>query len=350
MSVDEKELTGGKGQGRGWSVGCLGFLVGGVAVVVMLGVVVVIGFFGLLAAASTSVSVEARQRAAVTEVILSGATGQPKVAVIPVRGMLIPGGGGGLGTDPRHLLSAMLARAREDSKVRAVVLAVNSGGGGITTCDIMHREVQAFREETGKPVVALMEDVAASGAFYVTCASDVIYAHPTTITGSIGVMMPLYNASGLMRMIGVRDRSLVTGPYKDMTSLTAEKTQQEWEREKELLEGVIGQMHERFVEVIADGRPDLSVQQVRSLADGRIFTSSDAEAEKLIDAIGYLDDAVEKARTIAGVGEVQVVEYRRMPSIAEMILGAVRAPELKVQVGEGLPAAARNRPLYRWSP
>jgi len=296
-------------RGSRWLIGCVALAAGGLALMLLLGVVLVIGMFGM-AVAGTGLAAAGGPEAAIHERTLSGGPSAAKVAVIPVRGILVGGGVGPFEVDPRSLLEAMLKKARKDEQVRAVILAVDSGGGAITTCDIMHKLLSDFRRETGKPVVVLMGDVAASGAYYLSCAADYIMAHPTTITGSIGVMMPLYSASELLKKVGVKDQTITTGPFKDIASLTADKTPEEWERDKELLAGIMAQMYERFLEVVAKGR-GLDVEAVRPLADGRILSSRQALEAGLIDSIGYMDDAVEKAERMAGISGAHVVAYGR---------------------------------------
>ena len=283
-----------------WVIGCLAFAVGGIAVMLLLGVVLVVGVFATVFG-GTGLTTEASPEAAIREVTVGGQDGAPKVAVIPVTGTLMPGGGGTFGgADPRALFEAMLKKARRDGNVCAVILAVDSGGGAITTCDIMYKDLQDFRTDSHKPVVVLMGDVAASGAYYLSCAADYVMAHPTTITGSIGVMMPLYSASDLLEKVGVKDETITTGPYKDIGSLTAAKTPEEWARDRKLLSGVMNQMYDRFVTVVAEGR-GLKKDVVITLADGRIYSSQEAKADKLIDSIGYMSDAEAKVRELTGL-------------------------------------------------
>lgn len=332
--------------GRPILLGCLIALVGGAVVVVFLVVI----FYALAVSFSGAAYTDGIYAATrVQELTVSGTAGDPKVAMIPIRGLLLSGGGMLTGRDPVYILKMMLEKARKDPDVRGVIFPVNSGGGGITACDVMHKAIRDYRDKTHVPVVVLMEDVAASGGYYVACGADYIIAHPTTITGSIGVLMPLFDASALLKKVGVADRTVKSGEFKTMGSMFAERTPEEWEREKAILEGVIRQMCDRFVEVIAEGR-DLHPDDVRALADGRIYTSSEAKEKNLIDAIGYQEDAIEKVKELAGLESVHVVRYSRVLSLREMLLARAEARDLRPLLEGGLPSQLLHRPMYLWSP
>lgn len=199
-----------------------------------------------------------------------------------------------------------LLKAERDEKVRALVLRINSPGGTVTASDIIYREVDRFRRATGRPVVAVMMDVAASGGYYVALAADHIIAHPTTVTGSIGTIMLSLNAQGLMEKIGLSAVAIKSGERKDMGSPFRALTPEE----RQIFQGVIDDLHRQFVARIVERRK-LSPDVAGRLADGRIFTAEQALAHRLIDQVGYMSDAVEAARRAAGVEEARVVVYRR---------------------------------------
>ena len=329
-------------------LGCAVAVLAGFAVVALIVVALVLAVFAS-AAGGPAYAGLARRDVQLQELTVSGQHGDPKVAIIPIRGLLMPGGGSLVGPDPAKVLQAMLDAAREDDRVKAVMLAVDSPGGGITTCDVMHRAVMEYRNETKVPVVVLMEDTAASGAYYVSCAADYIIAHPTTVTGSIGVIMPLWDASGLLKKVGVSDRTVKSGEFKDMGSPFADKTPEQRAREKEILDQIIGEMHARFVRVVAEGRK-LDASVVRKLADGRIYTSEEAKDRKLIDETGYEADAVQKAMALAGLESAHVVEYSRVRSLREMLFLAGHDLDLTVRLDGGLPLQAEPRLMYLWYP
>jgi protease-4 len=199
-----------------------------------------------------------------------------------------------------------LTKAQADSRVKAVVLRINSPGGTVTASDIVYRELEIFRAAKGIPVVAVLMDVAASGGYYIALAADTIVAHPTTVTGSIGTIMISLNAEGLMEKIGVRAQAIKSGERKDMGSpfrtLTAE--------ERAIFQSVIDELNRQFVTKVM-ARRRLTEEAARRLADGRIYTADQALAHGLIDRVGYMGDAVAVARKAAGLPEARVVVYHR---------------------------------------
>ncbi len=199
-----------------------------------------------------------------------------------------------------------LKKAAEDDDVRALVVRINSPGGTVTASDIIYREIEAFKERRKIPVVAVMMDVGASGGYYVALAGDVIVAHPTTVTGSIGVIMLTVNGQGLLEKIGVSASAIKSGPHKDMGSPFRQITPDE----QAIFQSVIDELQRQFVAKVAERRT-LPLDTVRQLADGRIYTAEQALASKLIDQIGYMPDAITSARRAAGVQEARVVVYHR---------------------------------------
>src|SRR5437762_7054518 len=151
-----------------------------------------------------------------------------KIAIIDVDGLIMNAKSSGLlsdGDNPVSLFREKLEAAAEDKHVKAIVLRINSPGGAVTASDIMYQDLVNFRKETGKPVVACMMDVAASGAYYLAMGADMVYAHPTTVTGSIGVIMSLYNAAGLATKIGIVSNAIKSGPIKDVGNPLREMTE-----------------------------------------------------------------------------------------------------------------------------
>ena len=206
-----------------------------------------------------------------------------KVAVIDVEGLILNARTSGLlgdGENPVALFRERLEAAAADRHVRAVVLRINSPGGGVTASDIMYEDLVRFREKTHKPVVACLMDVAASGAYYLAMGCDAVYAHPTTVTGSIGVIMSLYNASGLFSMLGVRSDPIKSGPNKDLGNPLRAMTKQE----RAILQAMVNSFYDQFVKVVAAGRK-LPEDKVRELADGRVFTGEEACRLGLVDRI-----------------------------------------------------------------
>jgi protease-4 len=199
-----------------------------------------------------------------------------------------------------------LKKAEDDSKVRALVVRINSPGGTVTASDIVYRELELFRQRAKIPVVAALMDVAASGGYYVALAADTIVAHPTTVTGSIGTIMVNVNAEGLMQKIGVAATTIKSGEHKDMGSPFRTLT----DEERKIFQGVIDDLHRQFVAKVVERRR-LAADAARRLADGRVFTAEQALTHGLIDRVGYMPDALDLARQAAGVSEAKVVVYRR---------------------------------------
>lgn len=199
-----------------------------------------------------------------------------------------------------------LRKAAKDPMVKAVVLRVNSPGGGVTASDIMYQELRSFREKTRKPVVACFMDVAASGGYYVSMAADKIVCHPTCITGSIGVIMQLVSLDTMLEKIGVEPVTIKSGRFKDAGSPLKETD----EADRKTLQTVVDTMFERFVDTVARGRK-MEREKVRKLADGRIYDALAAKDAGLVDEVGYLKDAISRAAEMAGVKSPMVVMYKR---------------------------------------
>ena len=200
-----------------------------------------------------------------------------------------------------------LSKAIEDENVKAVVLRINSPGGTVTASDILYHEVLEFKKKRKIPVVACIMDLGTSGGYYLATASDQIVAHPSTVTGSLGVIMLTINGSGLMEKIGLEAHTIKSGQHKDMGSPFRKMTAQDLA----IFQSVIQSFYEQFLRVIEQGRPHLTKEKIRQLADGRIYSASQAKKVGLIDKIGYLDDAIAVAEQEAGVTEAKVIMYER---------------------------------------
>jgi protease-4 len=228
-------------------------------------------------------------------------------------------------------LKERLRAARADDRVKAVVLRLNTPGGSVTASDQMHRELSEFKRETGLPVIAVMMDVAASGGYYVAMAADEVLAHPTSVTGSIGVIVQVLSVEGLFELVGLSQRTLKSGPLKDMASPFRPMT----DEERELLQHIVDADYERFLDVVDAGRPKLGRDQVRALADGRVFVAGQALQAGLIDEIGYVDDAIDSAKHAAGLTDVRVVSYQLGAGYRPNIYGAEGAQVLPESGGFG---------------
>jgi protease-4 len=211
------------------------------------------------------------------------------------------------------LVTDLLAQAAADPAVKAVVVRVNSPGGSVVASDEIYHAFLEFE----KPIVVWMGDMAASGGYYIACGSDYIFAHPGTLTGSIGVISQFLNVEELLDEIGVDVVVITSGPHKDTGSLFREMT----EEEQALWRGITDQVYGDFVDLVAQAR-DLPVEEVRELADGSVYTGQQALERGLVDEVGTPDDAIAKAAELGGIeGEPRVIELESVPSFLDTLYG-----------------------------
>ena len=268
----------------------------------------------LVVAGCSVVSIDLTPRVRPLEEKTVEGSGDAKILLTDISGFLSDESTSGLltiGAQPARV--PLLVRVREelkkaarDEKVKALVLRINTPGGTVTASDVIYRELELFRREKPVPVIAVMMDVAASGGYYVALAADSIMAHPTTVTGSIGVIMLTFNASGLLDKIGVTPSPIKSGERKDMGSPFRALTPEE----RGIFQSVIDGLHRQFVMRVVERRK-LPEATARALADGRIYTAEQALTHRLVDRIGYMPDALEAARQAAGVTSAKVVVYHR---------------------------------------
>ena len=240
-----------------------------------------------------------------------------------------------------------IKQAAEDDSVKGVVLAIDSPGGFVADSHQIYRELQTLAKS--KPVFAAMKRIAASGGLYIAMGigpEGRIFAEPTTWTGSIGVIVPRYNAAELAGKIGVRVEPLVTGPLKDSLNPFRDLS----ESEQQVWAAILDDSFGRFVGVIADNRQHLDDGAVRSLATGQIYTASQALENRLIDEIGYVEYAVDAISERLKLPSYDAFEYRSMPGLVDSLLGAyaTSAPSVAEQVLD----AAVPRAMYycSWNP
>lgn len=195
-----------------------------------------------------------------------------------------------------------LKKINENASVKAVVLRINSPGGTVAAVQEIYSELLKMKKN-GKFIVASFSDIAASGGYYIACGADEIVAQPGTLTGSIGVILEIGNFSELMKKIGVKIETVKSGKHKDIGNFSREMTIEE----RKILQDLINNAYEQFLSAVVTGRK-LDEAKARKLADGRIFTGAQAKSEGLVDMLGGLDDAIEKAKKLAGIkGEVKII-------------------------------------------
>jgi protease-4 len=245
-----------------------------------------------------------------------------KIAVVEVEGVI-------MGDSVDHAIK-QIHQARDDETVKAVVLRVDSPGGTVSGSDRIWREVEILKK-TGKPVVGSMGGMAASGGYYISAAADAIFAEPTTITGSIGVIAEFPEISDLMKKVGVNLETIATGEWKDSGSMFRPMTDEERKRWRQVLDDA----YQRFVRVVAQGR-NLPLNEVLSAADGKVYTAHEAQRLKLVTAIGYLDDAINDAKTRAHVSVARVIRYAKPLNLRDALMG-ITAPKAGLRIdGETL--------------
>jgi protease-4 len=236
------------------------------------------------------------------------AAGRDAVALVRVEGPIL---------DVRELVDAVRGYAK-DTRVRALVLRVDSPGGGVVASQELHDALVAF-QESGKKLVTSMGTVAASGGYYVAAPSDLIVANPGTLTGSIGVIMSLANVERLMDKVGVSAVTIKAGRHKDIGSPFRELT----DEERALLQGVMDDIHDQFIEAVAEGR-DRPEAEIREIADGRVFTGQQAMKVGLVDEMGDLERAIDRAGELAGIqGRPRVIETHH--PVWERMLGEAKS-------------------------
>jgi protease-4 len=245
------------------------------------------------------------------ETVVEGERG-PKIALIDIEGVLSEVAKPtrlGLREEesPVARVRAQLDKAAKDRAVKAVILRIHSPGGTATASEIIYGEIKRFKAKKPVPVVAQLVGIATSGAYYAAMAADSVYANPTTVTGSIGVIFVSVNVSGLMEKLGLADQTITTGPYKDVGSPLRPMTSEE----RALMQGVLNDLYRRFVQIVASGRPQLPDARVAELADGRIYSATQAQANGLVDGIADLPGTIDEVRRRAGLEEVRVVAYHR---------------------------------------
>jgi len=275
--------------------------------------------------------------------------GSNKVAVIPVQGAIASADsslGGAQPTVTPEGLADALAQAADDTGVRAVVLEVNSPGGGVTASDEMHQSIVDFKKNTDKPVVVSMGDTAASGGYYISTAADEIVANETTLTGSLGVIFQLNNFEELADKYGYKQVVIKSGEFKDIGNAFRQITPEE----REIFQSLVDESYAEFVDVISSGR-GIPEDRVREIADGRIYSGQRAKELGLVDSFGGLDEASAEARELANAGQATVVRYIQAPTFTDTLLsGLSPQPTEAERLVEESGLTLEPKPYYLYLP
>jgi protease-4 len=241
-----------------------------------------------------------------------------KIVVISLAGVISSSTEGSVSEDGMvGEIRDQLLQALDDKKVRAIILRINSPGGEVVASDAIYQAVAKARDE--KPVIAIIETMGASGAYYAAMGSSHVIAHDLSITGSIGVIMQSFTFGGyegsLMGKVGVKSYTFKSGRYKDLLNPTREAT----DEEKQLINEMIMEVYEKFVGIVAAER-EIDVEKLRTgLADGRIFSGKQALANGLVDELGYFEDAIERAKALARIEDARVIRYTMPFSLQNLL-------------------------------
>ena len=233
-----------------------------------------------------------------------------KILLIPIRGLISDNPKQGfISTSPSLVeqVVSQLKKAEKDKQIKTVLLKINSPGGTITASDLLYHEISAFKERTGTKILVSMMEIATSGAYYMSLPADEIMAHPTSLTGSVGVIFLQPKVKGLMDKIGIGVDVNKSGKYKDMGSPFRASN----EEEQRLIQKTVNELGERFINLVKKHRK-LEASSLADMSTARIFLPEEALKLGLIDKIGYLNDAVQDSKRLAGLpADARVVVYRR---------------------------------------
>lgn len=316
------------GKGSGWKI-FWGIVL---ALSVMANAALFLMLIGVVALFTTG------QRGAFAEHVIREGPARNKIVVINLQGVIQ----GQIASE----VYQQLKDAGRDGRVKGMIVRVNSPGGTVSASDQIYMQIKKFRNEQKIPVVAFMQGVAASGGYYTSVACEKIIAEPTAITGSIGVISWYFVVQELLEeKLGVLPVTVKSGPKKDWPSSFRQPAPEEIQYMQDKL---VRPAFERFLQVVTEGRQaSLNSADVRRLADGGIYGAQEALDEKLIDGIGYLDDAITIVKSLAGVDRAQVVEYRKPFTIADFL--SYRKPSLLNFDKSKLYELGTPQVLYLWS-
>ncbi|MGB3193779.1 MAG: signal peptide peptidase SppA [Phycisphaerae bacterium] len=301
--------------------------------------VLLLTVIGLAAGFSASLTGGVTEEALIERVVQKGPASS-KVAVLRLEGII--------NETAAESLAKQIERAADDPRVKAVILRINSPGGGLTASDMIYHDLTTYLAATDKPIIAAMDSVAASGGYYVACAADRIIAQPTTITGSIGVIAQLFFLQGLMQdKLGITPVTLKMGEQKDWPNMFGAAGLSEEQREY-LMKSLLEPGYERFVNVVAEGRA-MDRNDVLRLATGRIFLAPEALQAGLVDEVDYFDRVVEAAMEAAGIDEARVIEYVEPFSLGSLLSLCAKAGRALDLAPEKLASLASPKVMYLWT-
>jgi protease-4 len=284
-----------------------------------------------------------------------------KIAVVEVEGIITSHSADPAGNNMVDVIKAQFDRAKEDARVKAVILKVDSPGGEVMASDQINRAIVDFQDKSGKPVICSMGSLAASGGYYISVPCRWIEADQLTLTGSIGVIMEGLNYRGLMDKIGVEPNVYKSGKYKDMLSGMRE-TNEIPAGEHAMVQGLIDETYATFTNIVCMGRAQAHLKNGKegkaladnwtSFVDGRVLSGKQALDLGFVDQLGDFDDAVKQARTIAKIyGSANLVEYRERYDLSNFLslLGqSSKAHDIKLDLGMDIPKLQAGALYFLW--
>ncbi len=270
-------------------------------------------WFFLLSSCATHIHLDFLGEDKIEEVTLIKSREKAKILLLDISGLIGVGSRSNIFEREADVISQVynrLKKASEDPLIKGVILRLDTPGGEVTASDIIFHEIQNFKNRTGVPVLALMMSMTASGGYYIASACDYLIAHPSSLTGSIGVISLFPNLDGLLGKIGVQVQVIKSGKMKDSGSAFREMT----EEERKIFQNIVDEYYQNFLKVVYENRKDfLTLDDLKKMADGRILTASQALEARLIDEIGYFDAALEWMLEFSSLREANVVTYTYYP-------------------------------------
>ena len=315
----------------------------------ILGVVLVFGWIADWVSDIGGSESHGRGRYGLTEVELDPSYSDDKIVLVQVSGVITAQRSDRQGNTLVTNIDAQLRMAAEDDRVVGVILEVDSPGGEVLASDEINRSIQDFQKTSGKPVVASMQSLAASGGYYISAPCDWIVANELTLTGSIGVIMSGFNYRGLMDKVGVSPLVFKSGRFKDMLSSTKPESEITTE-ERQLVQDLVNETYEKFRSVVSEGRANSFdanessgarklVDDWAEYADGRIFSGKQAYEHGFVDELGNFRTAFERTLDLAGIADATLVTYRRPMQFGSLLslFGNSEASTVKIDLGIDFP-------------
>ncbi len=308
----------------------------------------------LLSGCSPHIHIDFLGKERIEEVELVKSKAKEKILLVDIEGIISSMVSPGFFAREGDLLSQVyyrLDKASKDETVKGVILRLDTPGGEVTASDILYNEILKFKEKTGLPVVGLMMGVAASGGYYVASACDFIIAHPSTLTGSIGVISVFPSLQELLSKVGIKVNVIKSGQMKDSGGFWRDVT----EEEKKVFQTIIDDYFQKFVEVVYQNRKEsLTREELARIADGRVYTGTQALELKLIDELGYFDQALKKTLSLAALREAKVIAYTYYPQLKTNIYAqGLKEPSLSKNTSidyENLLQVLKSGFYYLWLP